>query len=250
MTSNVIDIGRAPSRRRRRSRGSAARTHRGRVRASNEDRLLAAQGVYAVADGVGGGRAGDVAATIAVETLEGGLEPPAEADLVATVERANRRIHELGRRDAARAGMATTLTVAVLGSHELALAHVGDSRAYRLRDGRLERLTDDHSLAAADLQAGRFGAGRAAHRPLRSVLTRALGLGPDVAVDSWTYPAVRGDLYLLCSDGLTAMVPEPRLRRILRTHSDLDRAADRLVESALRAGGRDNVTVVLFRVGG
>ena len=227
---------------------SAARTHPGRRRTVNEDRWLAGDGIYAVADGVGGGPAGEVAATLAIDDLRGAAMPPDVDDLAERVRQANRRIHELGEQDPARAGMATTLTAAMVGEGRIAVAHVGDSRAYRLRDGRLDRLTDDHSFGGDLVRRGLLDGTAAAASPFRGLLTRSLGALPDVEVDSSTHPTRLGDLYLLCTDGLTGPVGDERIAQVLRSHPELGWIAGRLVECALRAGGPDNVTVVLFRV--
>jgi serine/threonine protein phosphatase PrpC len=226
---------------------SAIATHRGRTRRTNEDRCLAANGVYAVADGVAGGPAGEVASTIAISELA--CAPPAadEDALAAIVTQANRRIHDLGEREPELAGMATTLTAARLNGGELLLAHVGDSRAYRLRNRRLERLTEDHSFAAEAVRRGILDPDAAARTRFRRMLTRALGMLPDVVVDTSTHEAQPGDLYLLCTDGLTTAVSDQRLAKILGAHQRLELAIDRLTECALEAGALDDITVVLFR---
>ena len=147
-----------------------------------------------------------------------------------------------------RAGMGTTLTAAYVGRGQVSFAHVGDSRAYRLRDGRLERITEDHSLVEELLRQGRLTEEEAEEHPQRSIITRALGPEPEVEVDTVTVAAEDGDVYLLCSDGLTSMVGEAAIGAILRDAPDITTAAEQLVSAALDAGGRDNVTVVLFRV--
>ena len=225
----------------------AVRTHVGRRRATNEDRWLAEDGVYAVADGVGGGPAGEVAATLAVAELRGAHPAPNAVALAELLREINHTLRELGDRNPATEGMATTLTAVVAGEGRVAVAHVGDSSAYRLRDGRLERLTRDHSVGGELVRSGLLDPEAASVHPLCSMLTRSLGTLDDVEVDRAAYVSRPGDVYLLCTDGLTGAVPDDRIAQVLRTHRDLDRAATRLVECALRAGGRDNVTVVLFR---
>jgi serine/threonine protein phosphatase PrpC len=229
-----------------------SRTDVGRQRNANEDDLFAAAdaGLFAVADGMGGARAGEVAAKAAVEQL-GALEQKQEVgerELATVVEEANRRIHELSQSDESLAGMGTTMTALSVGDGEVAIAHVGDSRAYRLRDGELERLTHDHSLVGEMVRAGRLTPEEAEVHPQRSIITRALGPEPQVEVERMTYPARSGDVYLICSDGLTTMVPEDDVAAILRGRSSLQQAAEDLVRVANEAGGKDNVTVVVFRL--
>ena len=225
----------------------------GRQRSANEDALFEARGnpLFAVADGMGGARAGEVAAKAAVEEIAA-LEPDAgvgERDLAEMVARANRRIHDLSRGDESLAGMGTTMTTLAVGEGEIAIAHVGDSRAYRLRGDEFERLTHDHSLVDEMVRAGKLTPEEAEVHPQRSIITRALGPEPDVEVERMTYPARSGDVYLICSDGLTTMVPEDAIASIVRGRSSLKGAAKELVQAANQAGGRDNITVVLFKLG-
>jgi protein phosphatase len=225
----------------------------GRQRNANEDALFETGGtpLFAVADGMGGARAGEVAARAAVDEVAGLQESDAvgERTLAQVVERANRRIHELSVGDESLAGMGTTMTAIAVGDGEVAIAHVGDSRAYRLRDGELERLTHDHSLVDEMVRAGRLTPEEAEVHPQRSIITRALGPEPQVEVERMTYRARSGDVYLICSDGLTTMVPEDGIGAIMRARSSLKQAGDELVRAANEAGGRDNITVVLFRLG-
>jgi protein phosphatase len=223
----------------------------GRQRNANEDAHFVLDPVYAVADGMGGARAGEVAAKNAVDELAGlgGEEAVSEKELAQAVEQANRRIHELSRQDEALAGMGTTVTAVAVGDGEIAIAHVGDSRAYRLRGGELERLTHDHSLVDEMVRAGKLTPEEAEVHPQRSIITRALGPEPVVEVERITYPSRSGDVYLICSDGLTTMVPEDGISAILRARSSLKQAGAELVRAANEAGGRDNITVVLFKLG-
>jgi serine/threonine protein phosphatase PrpC len=222
----------------------------GRQRNANEDALFVSDPVYAVADGMGGARAGEVAARNAIEELSelAGRETVSERELAEAVAQANRRIHELSQNDESLAGMGTTVTAAAVGESEVAIAHVGDSRAYRLRDGELERLTHDHSLVDEMVRAGKLTPEEAEMHPQRSIITRALGPERDVEVERISYPARAGDVYLLCSDGLTTMVPEDAVAAVLRGRSSLKQAATELVRAANEAGGRDNITVVLFKL--
>jgi PPM family protein phosphatase len=229
---------------------STCKTDTGRQRRDNEDSAMARAPVFVVADGMGGAQAGEVASRIAIETFEPGLPDAgtAEERLAQLVREANRRIYERSRTEHESAGMGTTLTAAYLDHGALAIAHVGDSRAYMLRDGVLKRLTQDHSLVDELVRRGKLTEQQAAEHPQRSIITRALGPEPEVEVDTWSYPARAGDILLLCSDGLTSMISEDRVAAILNSTDTLDRAADELIAGANEAGGRDNITVVLFRV--
>ena len=226
------------------------KTDTGRQRKSNEDNLFARPPVFAVADGMGGARAGEVASRMVREALEAGLPDggSGEERLAERAREANRAIHDLALSNPAQAGMGTTLTAAYVGEDAVSLAHVGDSRAYRLRDGQLELLTRDHSLVGELVRRGKLTEQEAEEHPQRSVITRALGPEPDVDVDTWSYPAHAGDVFLLCSDGLTSMVDEAHITQLVRDHSDLAQAGQALIDEANQRGGRDNITVVLFRL--
>jgi len=228
----------------------AFRTDTGRQRDANEDAYLAESPVFAVADGMGGAQAGEVASRLAAESFEAvqrGTESP-EAYLRAIAKTANARIHHLSEADKSRSGMGTTFTAALLEGEEVGFAHVGDSRAYLFRDGTLKLLTSDHSLVEELRRQGRLTDEQAEDHPQRSIITRALGPERDVEVDTMTYRARPGDVYLLCSDGLTTMIKEDRIAAILDEAATLDEAVTRLVAEANQAGGRDNITVVAFRV--
>src|SRR5271165_4643306 len=227
-----------------------AGTDTGRQRRANEDSLLARSPLFVVADGMGGAQAGEVASRIAVEFFQSGIDDASEPELaLATLTRAaNSRIHERSHTNAEQAGMGTTLTAVYVGAEEVAIAHVGDSRAYCLRDGELLRLTDDHSLVDELLRQGRLTPEEAIEHPQRSVITRALGPEMTVEVDTRSFRARAGDVYLLCSDGLTTMVSEEELAAVLLAHPRLSDAGEALIAAANRAGGRDNITVLLMRV--
>jgi PPM family protein phosphatase len=229
----------------------AGTTDVGRQRSTNEDALVCAPPLFAVADGMGGAKAGEVASGLAVEVLQedAGAVEPVEAHMAELVREANRRIYELSTDDESRRGMGTTLTAALLHDGDVSLAHVGDSRAYRLREGSLEQLTNDHSLVAELERSGQISAEAAVHHPQRSIITRALGPEPDVEVDTYTIAGREGDVFLLCSDGLTGMISDDEVASILRSASGLDAAAGELVRAANQSGGKDNITVVLFRLG-
>ena len=229
----------------------AERTDTGRQRRANEDAYHARSPLFAVADGMGGAQAGEVASATAVEALSGGLPDGAgtvEQRLARAVQDANERIHALSVADEDRAGMGTTLTAAYVGEAEVTIVHVGDSRCYRWRGGELERLTTDHSLVEELVRQGRLSPEEAEEHPQRSIITRALGPEAVVQPDALTVPARAGDVFLLCSDGLTSMVHEADLRTVLADAPTLRTAAANLVERANSAGGRDNITVVLFRL--
>ena len=221
----------------------------GRQRQGNEDNYFVRAPLFVVADGMGGAQAGEVASEMAVESFDGGLPdgPPADG-LVSLIEAANRRIHDRSRAESQRAGMGTTVTAAYVGEREVTIAHVGDSRAYVLRDGELTRLTRDHSLVGELVARGKLTEEQAETHPQRSVITRALGPEPDVQVDVQAYQARAGDVFMVCSDGLTSMVPEARVREILQAAGSLEAAGRELIAAANDAGGRDNITVILFRL--
>ncbi len=229
----------------------AFRTDTGRQRHANEDSFFARAPVFVVADGMGGAQAGEVASKAAAEAFDRELPAgPPEQVLKEIIETANREIHELARRDPSRAGMGTTITAAIVNaeSEEVVIGHVGDSRAYRLRGGELERLTRDHSLVEEMRRKGQLTDEQASDHPQRSIITRALGPEPAVEVDVRTVPAQGGDVLLLCSDGLTTMVEEERIASLLSEADSLDASVRALVEEANSAGGRDNITAVALRL--
>jgi protein phosphatase len=221
----------------------------GRQRQGNEDSLFVQAPLFVVADGMGGAQAGEVASRLAVEAFHDGLPGPAPLEaMVAIIREANHRIHDRSRADAKHHGMGTTCTAAFVAADEVVLAHVGDSRCYLLRDGELTRLTRDHSLVGELVDRGKLTEEQAEVHPQRSVITRALGPEDQVEVDTERIEARDGDLFLLCSDGLTSMVREHDLVPILQGDG-LERMGRELINAANAAGGRDNITVVLFRVG-
>ncbi len=224
------------------------RTDTGRQRRGNEDSAFARAPLFVIADGMGGAQAGEVASRIAVEAFQGELpdQGSPEERLAGVAQVANRRIYESARAEHERAGMGTTLTAVYVDDGTLAVAHVGDSRAYLFRDGELGLLTQDHTLVGELVRQGKLTEEQAAEHPQRSVITRALGIDPEVEVDTWTYAARAGDVVLLCSDGLTSMISEQQIAAVLASEPDLDAAAKRLVNEANEAGGRDNITVILF----
>lgn len=225
-------------------------TDTGLQRRANEDSLLVRSPLFVVADGMGGAQAGEVASSVAVDTFRAGLEDGAdpERSLVDQVERANSRINELSHSNAEHAGMGTTITAVYVGEEDVVIAHVGDSRAYCMRDGELLRLTDDHSLVDELIRQGKLTPEEAEEHPQRSVITRALGPEASVEVDVRSFRGRPGDVYLLCSDGLTTMVGEGELLRLLALHERLADAGEALIAAANSAGGKDNITVVLLRL--
>jgi serine/threonine protein phosphatase PrpC len=229
----------------------AYRTDTGRQRSANEDAYYVRAPVFVVADGMGGAQAGEVASKIAAESFDRELpDGPPEETLREAFEAANRKIHEHAASDESHAGMGTTLTAAIVDPEheEVAIGHVGDSRAYRLRDGKLERLTQDHSLVEELRRKGQLTDEQAEEHPQRSIITRALGPEAQVEPDVNTVQARAGDVYLVCSDGLTTMLGEDRIAQILRSATSLDAGVRALIDGANRAGGRDNITAVAFKL--
>jgi protein phosphatase len=229
----------------------AFRSDTGRQRNANEDSFFVRAPIFVVADGMGGAQAGEVASKAAAEAFDRDLpDAPPERVLRETIEAANRDIHRLAIADPSRAGMGTTITAAIVNAEreEVGIGHVGDSRAYRLRDGRLEQLTRDHSLVEEMRRKGQITDEQAEDHPQRSIITRALGPEPEVDVDVHTVPAAPGDVFLLCSDGLTTMVDEDRIASLLSGASSMGAAVRALVDEANRAGGRDNITALAFRL--
>jgi len=227
------------------------RTDTGRQRSANEDSFFVRAPIFVVADGMGGAQAGEVASKAAAEAFDRDLPPGSpERFLRETIEAANREIHELAHDDPSRAGMGTTITAAIVNpeSEEVVIGHVGDSRAYRLRGGKLERLTRDHSLVEEMRRKGQLTDAQAEDHPQRSIITRALGPEAEVDVDVQTVPAAPGDLFLICSDGLTTMVDEAKIARLLAGAGSMEAAVRGLVDEANRAGGRDNITALAFRL--
>lgn len=225
-------------------------TDTGLQRRANEDSMLARAPLFVVADGMGGAQAGEVASRIAVETFgeDGEDFSDPERALSAHAHAANARIHELSHTDAAHAGMGTTLSAVYVGERDVSIVHVGDSRVYCLRDETLLRLTDDHSLVDELIRQGRLTPEEAEEHPQRSIITRALGPEAYVEVDTRSFLARPGDVYLLCSDGLTSMVDEQQMAALMLAHPRLRDAGQALVDEANRQGGRDNITAVLLRL--
>ena len=220
----------------------------GRVRDRNEDRAVGTERLLAVADGMGGPPGGDLAASTAVAIVEAAFSGGSLDELAAGVRASNAAVFERARGDEELEGMGTTLcAVALTGAGELAVVNVGDSRAYRLRDGRLEQLTSDHSLVAELVRQGTLRAEDAVDHPERAILTRALGVGPSVDVDGAVHTIAVGDRLLVCSDGLWSEVSDDDLRSTL-ANRDLDAVAHTTVDQALAAGGRDNISVVVAEV--
>src|SRR3712207_211185 len=229
-------------------------TDAGKVRANNEDALLVGEGrdetLFAVADGIGGFEAGEVASRIAVDVLKE-LEP--DGSFETAIREANRRILAVGRGDERLSGMGTTIVAARFGGTReepaAEISHVGDSRAYLLRGGDLKPVTEDHSLVAELVRSGDLTRAQASEHPQKNLITRALGAEEEVEADTIVLPVEPGDRLLLCSDGLSDMVPEPKLLDLLISHpGDTERTAHALVRAALDAGGADNVTVVVVDV--
>jgi serine/threonine protein phosphatase PrpC len=231
---------------------TAAVTDPGRKRRHNEDAYVCEPPLFAVADGMGGAQAGEIASRLAAAALRRprDAEPGRGSEhVVALVQEANRRVYEAAAGDEAVSGMGTTITAAVAEQGCVWIGHVGDSRAYLVRDGALDQLTEDHSLVAELVRSGKLSPEEAETHPQRSVITRAIGTDPDVDVDVFAVQTRPGDLFMLCSDGLTSMVADGEILEILeRDRGDLQRAGRALVDAANREGGEDNITVVLFEI--
>jgi len=247
---------------------SGGATHVGMVRTNNEDsyRIVQALNLFVLSDGMGGEAHGEVASALAVETVvkhcrEGEEDPSApllgEAKpgltskgrrLLSAVHLANQKIFESAQEHPEQQGMGATLTAAWIDDAQLSIGHVGDSRVYLLRAGLLEQLTSDHSLVAEQVRRGLLTASEAEQSNLQSVLLRAFGTQPEVEIDMEQVGLFPGDTLLLCSDGLTRMVPEFEIAGALQAEPDAQRAADKLVELANQNGGIDNVTVVVISI--
>jgi serine/threonine protein phosphatase PrpC len=227
-------------------------TDTGRRRMRNEDAYVFEPPLFAIADGMGGARAGEIAAGIAAAALRDGRgEASDEASLEAVIAEANRRVWERSVADPSTAGMGTTVTVALVDApgEQIVFGHVGDSRAYRLRGDELEQITTDHSLVAELVESGVLTPEEAERHPQRSAITRAVGTEQAIEVDVFTVPAEHGDVVLLCSDGLTDMLSEEDIAEaLLEAGRDPEEAARKLVAAANAQGGEDNITVVLFEL--
>lgn len=223
-------------------------TDKGQVRDGNEDGYVVDRRLhlYAVADGMGGHRAGEVASATALEALRAAIA--SGIGLGDAITNANTAVHDKSASDHALAGMGTTLTAVIPDGRGVLVGHVGDSRAYLLRDGELRQLTTDHSLVEELVREGRLTEQEAAVHPQRSVITRALGVEDAVDVDVYSVPLEAGDRLLLCSDGLTTMLRADDIAALLRRESDPTRAANLLVDAANAAGGEDNITTIVIDV--
>jgi PPM family protein phosphatase len=238
MTAQVVD--------------SAGLTQTGNVRRSNEDSFLLRLPLFMVADGMGGALAGELASRMCAEAFAelDLIEHQGEEALRATIGVANRRIWERSRTDAEASGMGTTVTAALVGENGVVtFAHVGDSRAYLLRDGALQRLSEDHSLVHDLMRQGELSEAEAEQHPQRSVITRALGTDEEVQIDTFSLETQPGDVLLLCTDGLNTMITEDEIAGVLASPAGAADIARRLVRAALKAGGEDNVTAVVVRFG-
>jgi len=228
----------------------ASITDTGRRRRHNEDAYVCEPPLFAVADGMGGAQAGELASSLAAASLRdergrGGGEERVDA----LIQQANRRVYERQTQDSSASGMGTTMTVALVEDGRVAIGHVGDSRAYLIRGGKVEQLTEDHSLVAELVRSGKLSPEEADSHPQRSVITRVLGTDPDVDVDTFSVEAQPGDLFLICSDGLTSMVDDGTiLREVERNRGDLSSAAKALVRAANKSGGDDNITIIFFEI--
>jgi PPM family protein phosphatase len=228
----------------------AAVTDPGRTRRHNEDAYVIEPPLFAIADGMGGAQAGEVASRLATAALkESAANGGGEKRIADLIQEANRRVYDRSSSDPNTSGMGTTITVALVEDDHVSFGHVGDSRAYLIRAAQMEQLTEDHSLVNELLKTGKLSREEAETHPQRSVITRALGTDPDVDVDTFSVRAESGDLFLLCSDGLTDMVSEESILDVVeRNRDDIDGALRALVKAANRGGGQDNITVVAFEI--
>ena len=229
-----------------------SRTHKGNVRPTNQDALLlqeGAFGLFGVADGMGGHNAGDVASRMAVLLLGRVLEgaKPSEELLRGGIEEVNLMIYEEQKKEKSLSGMGTTMTVVWEDEKDVFLGHVGDSRCYLLREGKIRQLSQDHSMVAELLRKGQITREEADRHPYRNIITRALGAGDTVEVDTMSLPKKRGDKFLICSDGLYEYVSDAEMESIL-LRTPLEEAADQFLAMALEGGGRDNVSVLIAEV--
>ena len=236
---------------------AAAVSDRGRKRTSNEDSygFSVEHGVYVVCDGMGGAAAGEIASSLAVDEimrLVGGSSavPPARDEMESAVAAANHAIYSRSQRNHKLSGMGTTMVALVGGEHCVTIFNVGDSRCYRLRNRSLKQVTLDHSLVEEQVRLGRMTEAEALRSPLRNVITRALGTQSQVTPDVFEVDADSGDLFLLCSDGLTREINEPLIESLLSIDLPLDELCARLVGAANKAGGHDNITCLLVRAEG
>jgi PPM family protein phosphatase len=228
---------------------TVSRTDIGRVRDNNEDAVVSSDHLAAVADGMGGHPGGEVASAVAVALVQAAFTGRSLDELQAAVRAANRAIWDRAGASAELEGMGTTVCAAGLtGDGSLVVANVGDSRACVLRNGSLTQLTDDHSVTAELVRRGELSEQEALDHPHRGILTRALGVGPDVELDSAAHPAVEGDRLLVCTDGLSNEVPNDEIASLMAATEDLQATADALVELALSRGGHDNVAVVVAEI--
>ena len=235
---------------------AAAVSDRGRKRPSNEDAFgySVEHGVFLVCDGMGGAAAGEIASSLAVdETMRllaaevVGAPTPEQAEKAICA--ANLAIYARSQRNPKLAGMGTTLVALIAGERQVWILNVGDSRGYRLRNGKLDQITQDHSLVEEQVRMGRMNRSEAQRSPLRNVITRALGTQGQVTADIFALEAEPGDLYLLCSDGLTRELSDPLIESLLRLELPLDELCARLVGAANKAGGHDNITCLLVKAG-
>jgi PPM family protein phosphatase len=227
-------------------------TDPGRKRRRNEDDYVAEPPLFAIADGMGGAQAGELASSLAAGAVreDGGAAGSGERHVTELIQEANRRVYQRSAEDASASGMGTTMTVALVEDGAVVFGHVGDSRAYLIRDGKLAQLTEDHSLVAELVRSGKLSPEEAETHPQRSVITRALGTDPDVDVDTFSIQTQPGDLFMLCSDGLTSMVEDQAiLETVEKNRGDLQTAAKALIRAANKGGGEDNITVVFFEIG-
>ena len=227
------------------------RTHQGLVRSSNQDTLILGDDLYGVADGMGGHQGGETASRVAAQVLKNALhgEKMDARALEVGIEAANRRVFDMARHDSSLSGMGTTVTLLWEGETQLMIAQVGDSRAYCLHEGVLKQVTEDHSVVAELLRNNVITPDMARSHPYRNVITREVGVDPAVIPDIICQEKQPGDLWLVCSDGLYNMVTDETIQQVLTEAENDESAAEELLQLALEAGGTDNITFLIGRVG-
>ena len=228
---------------------TASATDTGRRRRHNEDAYVSEPPLFAVADGMGGAQAGELASSLAAAALrdEASELTGGEERVNDLIQEANRRVYQRQAQDASASGMGTTMTVALVEDGRVAIGHVGDSRAYLIRDRKLEQLTEDHSLINDYIKMKHLSPEEIAAFPHKNVIVRALGMKASVQVDVIVDAPRLGDVYLLCSDGLSGMIEDAKIMEVVKGATDLELAVSSLVEAANEAGGTDNITVLALQ---
>ena len=224
----------------------SAKTDKGIVRNNNEDSLYAGDNLLIVADGMGGHNAGEVASSLAIETAVSSLKGATgdyEKRIIIAIKEANSKVHELAKED--KEGMGTTIDICICDNGKIYGGHVGDSRVYVIRDGKIIQLTEDHSFVETLIKKGEITREEAKNYPMKHMITKAIGVGKDIEGDFYEFALNKEDKVLLCTDGLTNMVSDEEIERIVKESININAATERLIEKANKAGGKDNITIIL-----